>query len=52
MTLMGLGDVTTSKESQLKEVRVGKLKNGKDEFTREMIKGGGGLDLETMQHGF
>ena len=34
------------------EVRVGKLKNktgaGKDEITGEMIKGGGGLDLEAM----
>ena len=42
---MGLEEVTTSEESQLVEVRVGKLKNGKaagkDEVTGEMIKGGG-----------
>ena len=36
----------------LKYMRVGKLMNGKalgkDEFTREMVKGGGGLDLEAV----
>ena len=39
------GTVTTLEESQLEEVRLGKLKNGnatgKDEITGEMIKGGG-----------
>ena len=45
MTLMGLGEVISLEERQWKEVRMGKLKNrktaGKDEITREMIKGGG-----------
>ena len=48
VALIGFGEVTTSEESQLEElrfeVRVGKFKNGKavgkDEITREMIKGG------------
>ena len=38
-------EVTTLKESQLEEVRLGKLKNGKaagkDQFTGEIIKSGG-----------
>ena len=50
VVLMGFREVTTSEESQLEEVRVGKLKNGKatgkDEITGEMIKGG--LDLVVL----
>ena len=46
MALMGFREETISEESQLEELRVGKLKNGKasskDEITGEMIKGGGG----------
>ena len=41
----GFGEVTTSEESQLEDLRVGKLKNrkasGKDKITGEMMKGGG-----------
>ena len=42
---MGFGEITTSAESPLQGVRVGKLKNGKaaggDEITGEMIKSEG-----------
>ena len=31
------------------EVRVGKVKNGKDEVTADMVNGGG-LDLEVVQY--
>ena len=45
MALVGFGEITTSEESQLDELRVGKLKNGnaagKDEIIGGMIKGGG-----------
>ena len=45
LALMGLGEVTTLEESQLEELRMGELKNGKaavkDEITGEMIKDGG-----------
>ena len=41
---MRFREVTTSEDSQLEELRVGKLKNGeaagKDEITGEIIKGG------------
>ena len=37
MALIGFGDGTTSEE----DVRLGKLKNGKDEVTGDMTKGGG-----------
>ena len=52
---MVLREVTTLEKSQLEgkvEVIVGKLKNGKDEVTGEMVKGGDGLDLEAVEYGF
>ena len=45
VALMGFRELSISEESQLVEVRVGKLKKGKaagkDEITGEIIKGGG-----------
>ena len=51
MTLMGFREVTDSKESQLRvevEVRVGRLKNGKDKITGKKIKGGGDRVVDWM----
>ena len=47
---MELGEMTILEESQLEELRVGKLKNekatGKDEITGEMIKRGGDMVVD------